>query len=72
MRFVAAGCGALCPSYRRGCYGCFGPQESANTSSLAAWIGDHAGLSFVDKIRLFRGINAYSEAFRRESEHHER
>ena len=20
-----AGCGALCPSYRRGCYGCFGP-----------------------------------------------
>ena len=26
-----AGCGALCPSYDRGCYGCFGPMESPNT-----------------------------------------
>ena len=26
-----AGCGALCPSYNRGCYGCFGPMESPNT-----------------------------------------
>ena len=27
-----AGCGALCPSYNRGCYGCFGPpKEQANT-----------------------------------------
>ena len=26
-----AGCGALCPSYHRGCYGCFGPKESPNT-----------------------------------------
>ena len=24
-----AGCGALCPSYHRGCFGCFGPSESA-------------------------------------------
>ena len=23
-----AGCGALCPSYDRGCYGCFGPKET--------------------------------------------
>ena len=25
------GCGALCPAYDRGCYGCFGPMESPNT-----------------------------------------
>ncbi len=29
-----AGCGALCPAYARGCYGCFGPAESANPSAL--------------------------------------
>ena len=33
------GCGALCPAYGRGCYGCFGPRESANTASLARWFG---------------------------------
>ena len=26
-----AGCGALCPAYDRGCYGCFGPMETPNT-----------------------------------------
>ena len=30
-----AGCGALCPSYDRGCYGCFGPADTTNTVSLA-------------------------------------
>ena len=30
-----AGCGALCPSFDRGCYGCFGPMESPNTASLS-------------------------------------
>ena len=24
-----AGCGAICPAYDRGCYGCYGPMESA-------------------------------------------
>ena len=33
-----AGCGALCPSYHRGCYGCFGPMESPNAPSLAGWL----------------------------------
>ena len=27
-----AGCGALCPAYTRGCYGCFGPMETPNTA----------------------------------------
>ena len=31
-----AGCGALCPSYNRGCYGCYGPMESPNTASLTS------------------------------------
>jgi sulfhydrogenase subunit delta len=29
-----AGCGALCPSYHRGCYGCFGPAATPNTAAL--------------------------------------
>ena len=29
-----AGCGAICPACGRGCYGCFGPQDTANTNSL--------------------------------------
>lgn len=29
-----AGCGALCPAYHRGCYGCFGPMAQPNTPVL--------------------------------------
>jgi coenzyme F420-reducing hydrogenase gamma subunit len=29
-----AGCGALCPTYDRGCYGCFGPMETPNIRAL--------------------------------------
>jgi sulfhydrogenase subunit delta len=65
-----AGCGALCPSYNRGCYGCFGPMETPNTGSLSAgWV--RLGVSEPDLVRAFRGFNAYAEAFRRESEAHE-
>jgi len=66
-----AGCGALCPSYNRGCYGCFGPKENPNTASLASWFGDR-GLDNGDIVRMFRGFNANSGAFRKESEAHER
>jgi sulfhydrogenase subunit delta len=65
-----AGCGALCPAYARGCYGCFGPKESPNTASVSAqWI--KLGASRQDVARVFRGINAYAEPFRKESEAHE-
>lgn len=30
-----AGCGALCPAYRRGCYGCYGPVENPGFQALA-------------------------------------
>jgi len=66
-----AGCGALCPSYNRGCYGCFGPKETPNTASLAEKFSD-LGLSRSAIMRRFRGFNAYAEAFRKESEAHEK
>jgi coenzyme F420-reducing hydrogenase gamma subunit len=65
-----AGCGALCPSYRRGCYGCYGPSEATNTASLAAALHGH-GLYDVDVRRLFRTFNANAPAFREESQRHE-
>ncbi len=65
-----AGCGALCPTFHRGCYGCFGPQESPNTGSIAArWLA--MGCAERDVVRVFRGFNAFSEPFRHESEAHE-
>ncbi len=67
-----AGCDALCPSYQRGCFGCFGPKETPNTSSLASyWLG-LGTLKNPDLLRLFRSFNAYAEPFRKESEAHEK
>jgi coenzyme F420-reducing hydrogenase gamma subunit len=65
-----AGCGALCPSFDRGCYGCFGPQDTPNTASIAHQLSE-LGMSEPEVVRIFRTFNAASEPFRRESERHE-
>ena len=66
-----AGCGAICPSYDRGCYGCFGPMESPNTEALGqAW--QRQGASALNLVHGFRNFNAYAEEFRKASEYHER
>ncbi len=61
-----AGCGALCPSYNRGCYGCFGPAEDPNMASLTAQF-EQMGVEDVDILRMLRTFNTYAEAFRDES-----
>ena len=66
-----AGCGAICPTYHRGCYGCFGPKETPNTASLSQW-WLRLGVSRPDLTRVFRSFNAYAEPFRKESEVHEK
>jgi sulfhydrogenase subunit delta len=70
------GCGAICPSMGRDCYGCFGPSEGLrkgpglppNTASLAGHF--HGGLQLipVEVMRRFRGINGYVSPFRAESD----
>ena len=65
-----AGCGALCPTFDRGCYGCFGPKDTPNTVSIASRLRTH-GMSEPEVMRVFRTFNAASEAFLRESERHE-
>ncbi len=63
------GCAALCPSFDRGCFGCFGPKESPNTASMAAtWTA--LGQTPISITRAFRTYNAGAEAFRKESEAH--
>lgn len=69
------GCGAICPSMGRDCYGCFGPAEGftegaaypPNTQSLARAFHQKLNLIPVDVVRRFRGINGYVRPFRTES-----
>jgi sulfhydrogenase subunit delta len=65
-----AGCGAICPSCTRGCYGCFGPAETPNTAALSAWWRE-LGVSRPDVTRAFRTFNANSGPFRKEAEANE-
>jgi sulfhydrogenase subunit delta len=64
-----AGCGAICPSFRRGCYGCYGPMETPNTAALAReW--QALGASPRDIRCAFRTFNAAADPFLKESEAH--
>lgn len=65
-----AGCGALCPSYHRGCYGCFGPQDSANPKAMSEEL-KALGMSKSEILRFYRTFNANAEEFSKESCRHE-
>jgi sulfhydrogenase subunit delta len=58
-----AGCGALCPTYNRGCYGCFGPMETPNTVALTRELRV-LGMDDRNIDRVFRTFNvaAFEEA----------
>jgi len=65
-----AGCGAICPAFDRGCYGCFGPMESPNVTALARqW--QELGVSDDGMLRALRTFNANAPAFREASINHE-
>lgn len=66
-----AGCGALCPAFNRGCYGCFGPSDSPNVTALRdAW---HAiGVDDPHLVRALRTFNAYAPAFKEASDSYDR
>ena len=56
------GCGALCPSYGRDCYACFGPADTLNTAALARRF-EGLGLMPEAVARRFAGINTATPAF---------
>ncbi len=64
-----AGCGAICPAYDRGCYGCFGPMETPNTDALSARMAQ-LGSEEIDLVRVYRTFNAGAGAFQAASEAH--
>ena len=66
-----AGCGAICPAFNRGCYGCYGPMESPNAESLSSQFRI-LGQDDQQIGRAFRGFNAWAWQFRKASEECER
>ena len=63
------GCGALCPTYDRGCYGCFGPKETPNAPALSAQLA-RLGMSERNLHLVYRTFNANDPPFREEAERH--
>ncbi len=59
-----AGCGAICPSYGRGCYGCYGPMIDPKPRALAQAFVKMMGLSKRDVALLFKSFTGWSKPFR--------
>jgi sulfhydrogenase subunit delta len=57
-----AGCGAICPAYGRGCYGCFGPMPGANTAGLEPSLRA-AGMARADLDRVYHTFNTAAAGF---------
>ncbi|RDI68327.1 oxidoreductase [Nocardia pseudobrasiliensis] len=57
-----AGCGALCPAYERGCYGCFGPMEQPNVGALLPILRIN-GMATDDIDRVFTTFAATAAEF---------
>jgi coenzyme F420-reducing hydrogenase gamma subunit len=66
-----AGCNALCPSYNRGCYGCYGPKETANPPALIRWWEKEAYTDSHTAKNLLRTFNCWSKEFREASNQYE-
>lgn len=58
-----AGCGALCPSFGRACYGCTGPTKTLNVKSLGRRI-EGLGLLPEDRAHRFLLFHSTEPAFR--------
>lgn len=62
-----SGCGAICPSYDRGCYGCYGPAAQPNLVTLTDEF-QAAGMPRDRVVQALRGFNGYAPDFRHESD----
>lgn len=62
-----AGCEAICPAVGRGCFGCYGPSDSANVESLVKW-WQFVGVPTDRTRRTLRSFAGYSPEFREAGE----
>jgi sulfhydrogenase subunit delta len=58
-----AGCGAICPCYDRGCYGCYGPSSGPNVASLVRGL-EKLGVTTEAIERSLHTFNAWAPEFR--------
>lgn len=65
-----AGCGAICPAFDRGCYGCYGPQDTPEMPAISTVLARH-GMAPRDIQRILSTFNAAAPPFREESERHD-
>lgn len=61
------GCGALCPSYSRDCYACYGPAENSNTTALSQRLSE-LGLKNKAIQQRFNFINNAAPVFAKAAE----
>lgn len=66
-----AGCNAICPTYNRGCYACFGPKETPNVPSMGKVL-EKSGMERENIMRAFRSFNANTKAFRKGANDYEK
>ena len=59
---IKAGCGALCPSFNAGCYGCYGPVEKPNLNSLGEIFRERGFGDLYEKI--LTSFNGYNRVYR--------
>jgi coenzyme F420-reducing hydrogenase gamma subunit len=62
-----AGCEPICPSFNRECFGCHGPKEQPNLTSLTGFYSQR-GTSTGHLVRLTRNFNGYAPEFRTASD----
>ncbi|MHC4879394.1 MAG: NADH-quinone oxidoreductase subunit B family protein [Planctomycetota bacterium] len=62
-----SGCGAICPTFNRGCYGCYGPAEQTHVQSLTDQLMS-AGAAPQQLVQLLRNFNSSAEPFQIESD----
>ncbi|MGD0593394.1 MAG: oxidoreductase [Acidimicrobiales bacterium] len=58
-----AGCGAICPAFDRGCYGCYGPADTINATAFVQLLRS-APMSDGAITRVFHTFNADAPGFR--------
>ncbi|MCB0386865.1 MAG: hypothetical protein KDD43_15835, partial [Bdellovibrionales bacterium] len=67
-----AGCGALCPSYQRGCFGCFGPKELSQPEALTRFVRRHQQAGDLEWLHLLRNYQTGAAEFKEEGIRHEK